>query len=61
MSYYTIPTLDGNVHVVPSEVFTKILLGEMDVTDVDDWQEIVKAIISEWMRYIETGSKEAAS
>jgi len=31
-----VPTLDGNAHVIPVEVFDKIISGEMKITDMDD-------------------------
>ncbi len=29
-----VPTLDGNAHVIPAEVFDKIVSGEMKITDM---------------------------
>ena len=29
-----VPTLDGNAHVIPTAVFTKIILGEMKISAI---------------------------
>jgi len=49
-----VPTLDGNVHVIPAEVFDKIVSGEMKITDMDDWEIITRTAFSEWLRGLET-------
>ena len=41
-----VPTLDGNAHVIPTAVFTKIILGEMKITDMEDWEIIVRTAFS---------------
>lgn len=45
-------TMDGNVHVIPEIVFTKIITGEMKITDMDDWEIIIRAVLSEWLKDI---------
>ena len=45
-----VPTLDGNAHVIPAEVFDKIISGEMKITDMDDWEIITRTAFSEWLR-----------
>ena len=52
-----VPTLDGNAHVIPTAVFTKIILGEMKITDMEDWEIIVRTVFSEWLRGLETAAK----
>ena len=52
-----VPTLDGNVHVIPEEVFDKIISGEMKITDMEDWEIIVRTAFSEWLRGLETFGK----
>ena len=52
-----VPTLDGNAHVIPTAVFTKIILGEMKITDMEDWEIIVRTAFSEWLRGLETAAK----
>ena len=52
-----VPTLDGNAHVIPVEVFDKIISGEMKITDMDDWEIITRTAFSEWLRGLETEAK----
>ena len=49
-----VPTLDGNAHVIPAEVFDKIVSGEMKITDMDDWEIITRTVFAEWLRGLET-------
>lgn len=53
-----VPTLDGNAHVIPTEVFDKIISGEMKITDMEDWEIITRTAFSEWLRGLETTAKE---
>jgi len=48
-----VPTLDGDVHVIPTEVFDKIIFGEMNITDMDDWEVIARTVFSEWLRELQ--------
>jgi len=48
-----IPTLDGNAHVIPTAVFTEIILGKMKITDMDDWKIITRTVFSEWLKKLE--------
>lgn len=52
-----VPTLDGNAHVIPTEVFEKIVSGEMKITDMEDWEIITRTAFSEWLRGLETAAK----
>jgi hypothetical protein len=52
-----VPTLDGNAHVIPTEVFDKIISGEMKITDMEDWEIITRTVFSEWLRGLETAAK----
>ena len=52
-----VPTLDGNAHVIPAEVFDKIVSGEMKITDMEDWEIITRTAFSEWLRGLETEAK----
>ena len=52
-----VPTLDGNAHVIPAEVFDKIVSGEMKITDMEDWEIITRTAFSEWLRGLETAAK----
>ena len=55
-----VPTLDGNAHVIPAEVFDKIISGEMKITDMEDWEIITRTAFSEWLRGLETAANKAA-
>lgn len=46
--HYTISTPDGNAHVIPKSVFDDIAKGKLRITDIDDYQQITRAIIWEW-------------
>ncbi len=52
-----VQTLDGNAHVIPAEVFDKIVSSEMKITDMDDWEIITRTVFSEWLRGLETVAK----
>jgi hypothetical protein len=41
--------IKSGVHVVPLEVFANIEDGIIDITDVDDWKEIMVEIIHDWL------------
>ena len=43
-----LPTLDGNVHVLPASVIERIISGDIAIEEVDDWREITRSIIAEW-------------
>jgi hypothetical protein len=49
-SHLCIPTIDGNAHVVPEEVFTKIISEELKITDMDDWEIIIRTALKEWLK-----------
>lgn len=57
MAHLCVPTLDGNAHVIPTEVFDKIISGEMKITDMEDWEIITRTAFSEWLRGLETTAK----
>ena len=49
-SHLCISTIDGNAHVVPEEVFTKIISGEMKITEMDDLEMIIRTALKEWLK-----------
>lgn len=55
-----VPTVDGNVHIIPEEVFDKIVSGEMKITDIDDWEIIVRTVFSQWLQGLITANETAA-
>jgi len=52
-----VQTLDGNVHVIPTGVFDKIISGAMNITDMDDWEIITRTAFSEWLRGLKTAAE----
>lgn len=45
-------TPDGNVHVVPVTMLQNIADGKMSIDEVADRDQIMRAIIAEWLRLI---------
>lgn len=39
----------NNAHVIPVGTFIDIAKGRKQITDIDDYQEIVKVIVFEWL------------
>ncbi|HDY9175587.1 hypothetical protein H8L45_09355 [Klebsiella pneumoniae] len=51
-----VQTPDGNVHVLPVSMLQKIADGEMSIDDVAERDQIIRAIIAEWLRLIHGNS-----
>lgn len=45
-------TPDGNAHVMPVSMLQNIADGKMSIDDVSDRDQIVRAIVAEWLRFI---------
>lgn len=45
-------TPDGNVHVIPVVTLQNIADGKMSIDDVADRDQVIRAIIAEWLRLI---------
>jgi hypothetical protein len=43
---------EKSVHVVPVSVFEKIVSREMEITEIDDWEDIAISIISDWLNQL---------
>ena len=39
----------GNVHVIPKAFFEDVVNGKRDITDLEQYKEIVPVILSEWL------------
>lgn len=50
-----LPTLDGNVHVIPEELFQRVILGETAIVEIEDWPIITRTIFSEWLEWLKNG------
>ena len=45
---FNIQTRGGKKYTIPEEVFLGILNDKKDITEIEDWKEIIKVIIFEW-------------
>lgn len=46
------PTLDGNVHVIPVQVIKDIISGKMKINQIDEYEIIIQTVFSEWLKSI---------
>lgn len=46
--HYTIQVAKGDVHVVPCSFFDKVTEGKAAISNLDDWEDIITAIVSDW-------------
>ena len=42
---------DGAFHVVPKSFFEDVINGKIEFTELDGHKEIIKLILSEWLKY----------
>lgn len=47
--HLSIPTLDGNAHVVPVEMIQRVISGQLSLSDCDDSDILIRSILSEWL------------
>lgn len=47
-----VPTLDGNVHVIPASCFLDIIEGKRPLTEMDEWEVIMASILKEWLEQL---------
>ncbi len=50
--HLVLPTLDGNIHVLPVSVIQDIVSEKMSITDVDDGELIMRSILDEWLNMV---------
>jgi len=50
MPHIAIPDLEGNMHVVPESLFRDIVNGSQEIERLDDWRQIIRAIVRDWLR-----------
>lgn len=41
---------NGNIYVVPLSIFARIAYGEMPLSQLESHEEIVRAILKDWMQ-----------
>ena len=47
--HFTIATLDGNAHIIPVQFFEDVIEGKRKITDLDDFDIIIRSILKEWL------------
>jgi len=47
-----IQTEDNRYHIIPVSLITDIIKGTRKLTDVDDWELIIKRILEEWLEEV---------
>lgn len=51
-----VQTPDGNVHVIPISVLRVIADGIMSIDDVADRDQVIRAVIAEWLGIVHGNS-----
>ena len=52
--HYLIVTLSGDRHVIPASTIDKIIMGDMEITDLERYQQIIPAIIAQWSNMVKS-------
>lgn len=47
--HISIVTPDGNAHVCPVAMFEDIAAGNLSIDDIDDRDQIIRAVIADWL------------
>jgi len=47
--WFSIPTPDGNVHVVAGVTLQCIAAGAKPFHELDDWELIMRGVLTEWL------------
>ena len=42
-------TSENRAHVIPRLFFENVVLGKISITELDDWQNITRRIVEEWL------------
>ena len=50
LPHLVIKTSDGIAHVVPRSVLERFASGRLPLSEIDDGEEILQAIIADWLR-----------
>jgi len=40
---------EETTYAIPNEVFLKVVKGELEVTDMDDYEPIIRVVIDQWL------------
>lgn len=49
--HIAIQVKNGNVHVIPRELFQNIIIGKTKISEVEKYEDIFVQILDEWMKY----------
>ncbi len=52
-AYICIHTLDGNAHIFPLTLIQDVIDGKKKITELEDFEIIIRTIISEWFEDFE--------
>lgn len=56
--HLTVPTLDGNVHVIPEDLLRNWIDGIGDIDDLEDKDILLRSIVAEWLNFVERKPEE---
>jgi hypothetical protein len=54
--HITIPTLDGNAHILPETLVMDWIHGDQKIVESDDWEIIIRTILNEWYQDLIKGT-----
>jgi len=40
--------VDGEIHIIPVLMIEDVISGKLKISDIDDWEIIMRAIVEEW-------------
>lgn len=55
-SHLCVITLDERVHVIPFSLIRKIIEGTAPINALDEWEMIVRTVLSEWLSIVGVAS-----
>lgn len=53
--HISIVGLSGNVHVIPYSLLNRVITGKTDITQIEEYSDIMPTIINEWREMILAG------
>lgn len=51
--HLSLQTPDGNAHVIPVAMFQRIADGTLSVDNIDDRDQVLRAVIKDWLKTLE--------
>lgn len=52
--HYMVVTLSGYAHVIPAHTIDRIIMGDMEITELEKYQQIIPAIIAQWSNIVKS-------